>query len=872
MPKLCRKPLRAAFFALLAFAAWTPSSAQDPLVDPLAPPTYEAAELLYQTGEYQAALDAATQGSEFDSWNTSWTKLAARSLLQLGRYEKAFELLGPAAERFTFDLRLNLLAHEAALQSGRKATADSILLQLAEQINRRSRRYQYDLESLVALGDAALLLSIEPRVVLENVYRHVQQQPEPPASVFLSTGRLALEKSDFALAARSFQSGVDLHPGNPDLWHGLAAAFREDDRSKLLEYVAKALAINPWHIDSRILLAEHLIDAEQYHAALDELDRALAVNPRHPRALALQAALHYLSNEAEDGAAARAAALDTWSDNPVVDHVIGRTLSKKYRFEQGAAAQRAALQFDRDFSPARIQLAQDLLRLGHEQEGWQLVKQVHESDPYDIAAYNLVVLRDKLDGFVTLSSENFIVRLSAKEAPVYGQRAIRVLEAAHATLTARYDVELPRKTIVEIYPDPADFETRTFGMPGNPGFLGVCFGPVFTINSPATRESNWEAVLYHEFCHTVTLRLTRNQMPRWLSEGISVYEETLANPAWGQRLSAAYRDRILGGRLLPVSEMSSAFLQASDGEDLQFAYFQSYLIVEFIFQRFGLETVKAILADLGEGRTANDSMAQHLLPLDQLDAAYLAFAKTQAASLAPDFTFQTTTDAHANILLAPPATTTYEAELDRAKSLMREKQFPQAIASLESLIERAGYLPGPQNAHLPLARAYRETGDTENERRLLEHVCNHETHQLAPVARLLDIAKEKSDTPAQLLWADAFLAINPMGETAWRARLQAAVALDDAPAAIEAGEALAAMDLPDRPALHYQLARQYRSIDPAKAKRHVLMALEEAPRFRQAHALLVALLDEAPPAPPTSIDPDILELLRQLDLNNAFQP
>ncbi len=445
-----------------------------------------------------------------------------------------------------------------------------------------------------------------------------------------------------------------------------------------------------------------------------------------------------------------------------------------------------------------------------------------------------------------------------------------MLESAHAALTARYGVELPRKTIVEIYPDPADFETRTFGMPGNPGFLGVCFGPVFTINSPATRESNWEAVLYHEFCHTVTLRLTRNQMPRWLSEGISVYEETLANPAWGQRLSAPYRDRILGGRLLPVSEMSSAFLQANDGEDLQFAYFQSYLIVEFIFQRFGLETVKAILADLGEGRTANDSMAQRLLPLDELDAAYFAFAKAQAASLAPDFAFQTTTSApsSANLLVAPPAATAYEAELDQAKSLMREKNFEKAIASLESLIERAGYLPGQHNAHLPLARAYREIGDTANERRLLEHVCNQETHQLAPVARLLDIAKQKSDTPAQLLWADAFLAISPMGETAWRARLQAAVALDDAPAAIEAGEALAAMDLPDRPALHYQLARQYRAIDPAKAKRHVLMALEEAPRFRQAHALLVALLDEAPPPAP---DPATTDLLRKLDLDYDLQ-
>ena len=38
---------------------------------------------------------------------------------------------------------------------------------------------------------------------------------------------------------------------------------------------------------------------------------------------------------------------------------------------------------------------------------------------------------------------------------------------------------------VEIFPDQADFAVRTFGMPGGAGYLGVCFGPLITMNSPA---------------------------------------------------------------------------------------------------------------------------------------------------------------------------------------------------------------------------------------------------------------------------------------------------------------------------------------------------------------------------------------------------
>ena len=59
---------------------------------------------------------------------------------------------------------------------------------------------------------------------------------------------------------------------------------------------------------------------------------------------------------------------------------------------------------------------------------------------------------------------------------------------------------------------------------------------MITANSPASQgehPANWEAVLWHEFCHVVTLSKTHNKMPRWLSEGISVYEEAQEDASWG---------------------------------------------------------------------------------------------------------------------------------------------------------------------------------------------------------------------------------------------------------------------------------------------------------------------------------------------------
>ena len=115
-----------------------------------------------------------------------------------------------------------------------------------------------------------------------------------------------------------------------------------------------------------------------------------------------------------------------------------------------------------------------------------------------------------------------------------------LLRRAKKTLCEKYGVTLTEPVIVEIFPQRKEFAVRTFGLPGADGLLGVCFGRVVTANSPASQgehPANWEAVLWHEFCHVVTLSKTHNKMPRWLSEGISVHEEGREDPAWGTALS-----------------------------------------------------------------------------------------------------------------------------------------------------------------------------------------------------------------------------------------------------------------------------------------------------------------------------------------------
>ena len=116
--------------------------------------------------------------------------------------------------------------------------------------------------------------------------------------------------------------------------------------------------------------------------------------------------------------------------NPEVDHLIGRKLSQKYRFAEGAAYQKQALAIDPDYLPAKVQLCQDLLRLGDEDEGWKLADEIFARDGYNVVAYNLVTLRDRLAGFRTLQDDGFLVRMDPREADLYGQRVLALLRRA----------------------------------------------------------------------------------------------------------------------------------------------------------------------------------------------------------------------------------------------------------------------------------------------------------------------------------------------------------------------------------------------------------------------------------------------------------
>ena len=805
----------------------------------------------FRTGQYAECIETARAAIEEKAFSSEWRALMIESEMTLGRYSEAAEDVNSVLQYYSLSLRLLKLGHEVYLNSGQTRKASEMLSRIY-QIGARRHIDFLDSEDLVILGETLLLLGGEPRVVLEQFYNRALRKDPDYRKAYLAAGALALAKQDYELAARQYREAIKRFGNEPDVHCGLARAFYNSDRAEMIKSLDAALQINPKYAPALIMLAEHQIDCEDYEAAARLLDRVIEVNPWHPEAWAYGALLAHLADDPNAFKTCWANALKFWPTNPLVDHLIGKKLSAKYRFAEGAEYQRGALKLDPDYLPAKIQLAQDLLRLGDEENGWMLADEVHARDAYNVQAYNLANLRDHLAKFKTISADGFIVRMDAVEAAVYGDRVLRLLAQAKEQLCKKYGIELETPVTAELFPRQQDFAVRTFGMPGGDGFLGVCFGNVITANSPKLESPhNWQAMLWHEFCHVVTLNLTQNKMPRWLSEGISVYEESQRDPAWGQRMTPEFRKMVLEDGLVPVGNLSGAFLNPPTPMHLQFAYYESSLVVEFLIERFGLDSLKLILADLAHGAEINATIEKRTAKMDKIEEQFAFFARKRAEELAPDMDWAepkpgeidaSAPNALKDWLAAHP--NSFRGLTLHAKSLIAQQNYEQAKGPLNKLILLYPQFAGEDNAHFLLAEVHRNLGETEKEREALGKLAENSADAVYAYERLMEMESEREDWPQVVAAGEKYLAVYPLTGGVYSQMGRANQELGRDEQAVEAYRRLLLLDPADPADVNYRLALMLRHSDKAAAKRHVLEALADAPRFRDAHRLLLEIVED----------------------------
>lgn len=395
-----------------------------------------------------------------------------------------------------------------------------------------------------------------------------------------STYRDALKTNESLVAAKVGRALVHLYVNDS------FDAEREID---------EALAINPHSVDALRVKAWFLVLDGRHSEALELIDRATAVNPAAKQALATRAAALYLLNRTEEYQALVERVLELDPTFGQLFLTVGDALSRHLRFADSVPFHRKAIELDPELAMAYISLGRDLCFTGAEQEGREALLRSLELHPFKhLWRSNMLQILKKLDReFVDTESGQYRFRIHVDENPILAPRLIEAFQEDRKSLEERYQWSPSDAILVEMLPDHDDFSVRSVGFAGL-GAVGACFGSLVTLISPRSELRGgfvWRRTALHELAHVFSLGRSRGRVPRWLTEGLSVYEERRASPTWNRDQEMELIQAHANDALMPLREFNSFFR----GPRIGFAYYQGGLWVEFVVKRHGFDKILEML-------------------------------------------------------------------------------------------------------------------------------------------------------------------------------------------------------------------------------------------------------------------------------------
>jgi Tfp pilus assembly protein PilF len=615
----------------------------------------------------------------------------------------------------------------------------------------------------------------------------------------------------------------------------------------------RALDVNPSSVDAQVFLAEQAVDAGRHDEARQALQKAFAVNPSSLDAHALLAAIAYVEDKPQDFEAEVARTLAIAPNDGDVYRAAGELAAHNYRFDEAVALTRRALALDSGDARALADLGVQLLRTGDEPGARVALEASFKADPYNRLTLNLLTMMDSLDKFVTVRDGDLVMRLHKDEAPVLQEYAVPIAHQALNTMSARYGFTPRGPILIEIFPKHDDFAVRTVGLPGMIGALGVCFGRVVAMDSPKARppgEFQWEATLWHELGHVITLQMSNQRVPRWLTEGISVYEEKRARPEWGREMDVAFAGMLNRGETLKLRDLNAAF---QNPNTISLAYYQASLLVDHLMTAYGQPGLNKLLRTYGQGLDTDAALKAALnTDLDQLQVGFdqtveQTFGAMRRAMAMPAGVedLRKTPAAELKMLAeANPRSFPVQAALGRA--LRADGQIDEAMRAFEraaALVPAAGGKESPhdQMAAMALEKKDRARGIAELTALVAVDFNNVEAARV--LAQLM--RQENVEDPAKLRPVyQRIAAIDPFDADAHSMLGKFAMQRNEPDEASREFRTVLALGPVDRAAAYTDLAESYfNGGKRAEAKKQTLAALEIAPSYERAQGLLLKLVD-----------------------------
>lgn len=860
-------------------------------------PILTRAQNLYKAGSYLAAIDLFRRVDGIDE--EVGVLGASRAYAMTGQYEEAIDLLENTIDDYPVAAVLSTQLAEIKRATGHSGEALQILSEVIEgnsnppirtlvqygsllQFVGRKAEALVPLSAAIARYDSGMVFEAEEVAMVaqaswlldrfhdaNSLFSEATRIDPENVEAQVLWGNLFMEKYNTPDAEKSYDAALAVNRRYPPALIG-QAMISGGERS-----LAYALEVNPRDATALETMASLLILNNRLDDAAEYLNQALQVNPEALKSLSMLAALAALHEEQTEYDRLHARVNAFSPNNSKFYAEIADAFGNNYRFKEAVGFARQAIAADPEYWQAHTLLGTNLIRLGQEEEGREELELAFDNDPFNVLTANMLKVFDTLETYVTHTTEHFEVRMSARDSDVLWPYMKPLIEENWDTLSAKYGFEPEGPILIEVFERTEDFAVRSVGLPDIGPLVGICFGKVVTLISPGTLNANWQEILWHELAHVFTLQLTNNRMPRWLSEGISVWEEHEARPEWGRRQGIELVRAAQLEKLLPVANLNEGFTGANSNEDLGFAYFQSYLVVDYIASDFGFEKLLELVKQYAFIKKESDMFSAVFgMPIEEFDAGFRDWINRRVEEINVYVHYEDAPDEGAvhghgqrensSAVLAELYNNAslkqhmrqrvqdqprdFQAHLQLGVVLFKEEAFEEAKTHLEFAHEILPDYSGYPSPPLVLAQIYEKQGNQEARLQQLKIMLENQQHDYDSSVLLAEDAFAKGDTEQADYYIERALAVSPYRLDVHQVGAQVALATNDPQMAVREYEVLVKLDQNDPVEAHTNLAEAYLNNGQVpEARKNILSALEIAPSYQRAQEVLLQSVDAAAP-------------------------
>lgn len=707
-------------------------------------------------------------------------------------------------------------------------------------------------EAVELVTIARAMIHLEKFQEANDLYLEAIASDKEQIEGHLGGGELYTSKYNYAEAAAFFTDALRLNENSARAHLGVALNKRVSGGEEMNAALARALKINPNHVGARTFAATLDLEAERLESARTQIDAALAVNPRALETRALLAALHWLQDRPVEMEREIQAILAINPRDGGLYEVLAHFATQTRRYEEAVGFLNEAVRLSPRRWSAHMALGMGLLRLGRIEEGRGALELAFKGDPFNLWAKNSLDLLDAMKEYRELKSDGFIIRTAPAESGMIAGYAAELLAEASRKLSARYGFTPRTPIAVEIFANHEDFAVRTLGLPGL-GALGVCFGQVIAQDSPTARAGspfNWGSTLWHEFAHVITLQITDHRIPRWFSEGLSVYEEHQARPGWGDDWSPEHVRAFAAGRWFRIADLDNGFIRPKRPDDIQLAYFEAAQICHFITEKHGFEAILAMLRGYRE-KKRTPQILQEVLGLSEaeFDRRFNLYIRERIAGPLQALASGTAPiDGGGSVALvarASAAPESYELNLQAGLTLYKEKNYDQAARFLRQAITLFPWQAGAGNPYELLATIHLERGEKGAASEMYEAWLRSDENSGVALRKLAALKQEAGDRERAVELLRLSFMIDPFDAESHTTAGRLLLGLNRA---VEAGREFetALAGKPANPAdAWFDLARaRLAAGQRSEAKQALLKSLELAPTFDEGLELLLELTEK----------------------------